>query len=334
MSRPGIAGLLGAGAVAMLPALLHNCDDVLRAMNPSLRTIAREEGPAIRKLAEEEAQLALRDAERREAARRAARPDGIARSPVGQFDESSTRTSVGTRELRPPPGPVMHSALQSADSWKPLGGETIEHVPALGVQTPDARFVNRPHLLAAFPTDDSEYEKVYRSVPTAAASAEIARLSRQLAGAGSHAKWTKYPPTADFRDSLRNLTDVDLVVIVAHAEDAGATIVLPSGHRMSYLEVHLTCGDMQVKCVVLSCHSPDLSLTSEVSTVDAIAMWSSASRTWALSRAAMDADTFVRSLREARVELQHRRQILLTTVVVASAIGGTTGYELVASRQR
>lgn len=299
-------------------------------MNPGLRAAARHEAPAIKRAIEEEANVVTKEVERREALTRAGAP-----SHTKQFvDSTATRTNERL-ELKPSASSLLQSALQNGDSWKPLAGETIEHLPIAGLQPGDAKYVNRPHLLAAFPTDEAQYQKVYGSAPTAAASAETARLARQLGTtAGSPTRWTKYPPSAEFREVLRDLREADLVVVVAHAEDTGATIVLPNGRRVPYLELHLTCSEMRVRCVVLSCHSIDLSISTEVSTVDAISMWSSASKAWELSNGGMDADSFVRNLREARLDLQHRREILLTTVAVSSAITGTAGYELVASRQR
>lgn len=335
MGRQTITGIVGAGLVAAIPALLHSCDDMLRAMAPTARRevpefVHQAERVAVRE--EVEAAAAAAEKARRGGHQAAAQVEHAL--PSSTVLEHSQSGSKDRKTLQAALNPAVHASLNKGDSWRPFAGETIEFVSTLGTAPPTSTAVSRPYLLAAFPVNEEAYRHVYRKAPTAAAESEFASLSKRLTTSSSKHHQTELNSSSNLRSALGELHDADLVVIIAHSEDLGDTIVLSSGQRLSFVEVHLTCGEVRIRCVVLSCYSPDVQLTSEVSTADALRMWSVAMKAWSASPASTDADQFVRSLRRARTDLQYRRQVLLTAAVVTPVAVGASGYELVKSRQR
>lgn len=332
MSRQGITSLVGAVALAVVPALLHSCDHILLSAKSLASKTSSHAKPVVERAVKEVEVVAPR-------------VESAAAHAIA--DESTYRSaSVGTRSVETPnsaaPIPYPRRGIEGLaerlserpSPWKEFAGEIIERpVFASGVGTPDT-VVTRPHLLAAFPTNGREYQQVYGASPTAAADKELANLTKRLSESdGGGAQRSKYPVKLSFKDALKNIRDADFVVIIAHAEDAGETLILPNGQRITYREVHSACGQERKKCVVLSCYGKDVSLNVEVSTSDAISMWSSAAKKWAKPDVEIYASGFVRDMREARTGLKQGRHIVVTTVLATSVTGGGISYNLIVSRQ-
>lgn len=228
----------------------------------------------------------------------------------------------------------VESVARSDEQWRPLPDEVIERSAFSSVRQIEFKPVRNPHLLAAFPSNGAEFEAVYGKTPSAAANSEARRLSSMLGSPDRSTAWSSPPPKSDLSGALRSLDEPDLVVIVSHAEEEGAVLVLPNGQRMRHAEVHETCAAEGVRCVVLSCYSRDLGINTEITAEDALAMWDIAQREWKKSQS-LDATEYMKHLREARVNLAMGRNIAMTAVVAAvAATAGGGAYEIVNSRQR
>src|SRR5690606_29904566 len=59
--------------------------------------------------------------------------------------------------------------------------------------------------------------------------------------------------------------NADLRIVIAHSEEGGARIVFPGGQRVALAELKRSCERSGGACLVVTCHSRDLGLSSEIS---------------------------------------------------------------------
>jgi hypothetical protein len=309
-----LARIIGAVGVVLSPVLLHGCDDILRYL---------------RRVHVEPPRGALADIIHETPFKIPTAAEGIGARSISE-ESSKAKELLKTKPAAFPVHLVAASFQPPPPKqWNKLFDEEIEAVTFSGGRA--SKEITNPQLLAAFPTDESEFLKVYdKGSPSASSSIEMNRLVAQLTNE-KNTVWTKYQKSENFRAALQRLENADLVAIIAHAEDEGRTIVLPNGTKILYSDLHGTCSELKIICVVLSCYSPDLKITSEITTSDAVTMWNSASKRWK-KNPNWNSDDFILDLRTNRSKAPSRNTIYITTVVSTSAIG--FGYQLTSSKQK
>lgn len=325
---------IGAMFVVGLPILIKGCDTsalrTLREVAPTVAHVApANELAAAKNLAREAAEAT--DAAAAGASHAA--DSAIPRTGMGMH----TATGADVEHNRPPELSTslttrapLHTPLAGLhSSWKTLPGETIEQIQfSSGVKLGR---VKEPLLIAAFPTDESQFSKVYLKTPSASSTKEMKSLAAKLPTAAGSWDWTKFSGSSTFPQELKGLKTYDLIGIIAHSEDEGRTLVLPNGTRIDFMKLHESCSNEGKVCVVLSCFSDDLKIQTEITTSDALAMWNSAIEKWK-KEPTWGSEEFILEIRKSRIKMVNRRKIYLTTVVGTGLFGGS--YQLMSSRQR
>ena len=318
---------IGALLVVSIPLLIKACDTsafkFIREVPPTV--LPQTDGPLIQ-IAESQAKLA---AEAAETAANEAAGTAIVREGTSGSD-TVQHQSLGQTSSSPTNRGLHVVAPQDANSpWKLLPGETVEQIRLMkGIKLEK---VQEPHLIAAFPTDDSQFSKVYLQTPSASSTKEMHSLTAKLPTAATSWEWTKFSGRLPFSQELKGLQKADLVGIIAHSEDEGRTLVLPNGTRIDFAKLHEICSNQGKVCIVLSCFSDDLKIKIEITTAEALTMWNSAIKKWQ-KEPTWGSDEFIAEIRQSRTRMINRRKIYLSTVVGTGVIGG--GYQLTSSRQQ
>lgn len=158
-----------------------------------------------------------------------------------------------------------------ASKWRPAAkvGQTI-------VRTfPSDVIRNRPDIQILVPQSDEDYLQVFGE----ARNGRVAEEMKESSGKLENLEATYARSLDDLTRSLaRSKSEVSY--IVAHSEDFGATIVLPTGARVPLSEIEDVCQLTGRVCIVVSCHSPHLGLTRQIEYDHAIQATAAATRAW------------------------------------------------------
>jgi hypothetical protein len=263
-------------------------------------------------------------------------PPHVPSAHYGKVDDFATAAAkgadlpTGSGTMHLPTGAGAVEAEQTAIAGGRVTGEEILvfHTgihPRVAVDLP----ASNPRLLALFPQNLREYRAVYGIEATASAEAQILKMNRRFASA---LDVERLKPGERLADVLVAQDAPSPLVILGHSEEQGGVLVLPSGARISVVDVHNRCSAAGKLCIVLTCHGEDLHLDKELAPRDALAMWRAAqakNRTSPMSIA-----EFALAMRQDQVTRETRRQIAVSGVgtgVVAGA-GGT--YVYIAGRKR
>jgi hypothetical protein len=188
-----------------------------------------------------------------------------------------------------------------------------------------AHTVERPKLLSLFPTDDDSYHALYGRVPSAAASAEIRRFNASLASYDT--SLLRSASSGEELASRIGSADGNPVVIIAHSEQNGRRIVLPSGSRLDLADLHASCVSRGKRCLVLTCHGDDFAVAGRITPADALGMWRAGEERLRVSSPTMD--EFIMGIREARLRSPAGAGVLLswTTLPVGSSAALATAED-------
>jgi hypothetical protein len=208
--------------------------------------------------------------------------------------------------------------------WSELPGEEFQRTELQDVRESASVGFGKRRVLAAFPSNESQYSVVYRRPWTASVESEAGRL-RRLAETMSDVTFFENETYIELRAVLAAFDAGDVVVIVTHAVDDGLTLVLANGQRIRYSEVHRQCAESTVRCIVLSCKSVDLALSGEIETRDALELLKQTE-----AEGLTDYESYVRLLRERRAQQEQKHGIVIT----ASVLGTGGVFLAVASHQR
>jgi hypothetical protein len=232
--------------------------------------------------------------------------DSVERPPLERL-ELPDRTGGSAEDIatRPPSRVrVTREALSNAVS------------PAL----PDVP-VQSLRLVVSIPRDVAEFARVYSVAASAADEAHMYRYADK-ARAGSAAT-----SLADLRMVLSKSAPDDVLVVVAHSEDHGRTLVLPSGERLAIATAHGECATARRRCVFLTCYSPDLGLTAQISPDNALDMWETAAE-YARQRPSTLQELTVAMRRD--LGLRRTGRYVAVSTVVATAAGAAVELSTIA----
>lgn len=205
--------------------------------------------------------------------------------------------------------------------------QLTEGLPAI-YPNPLYRPVGSPKLLVAVPRDASEFVRVYGGLPSAVQRRQLERFDSELADIESS---TRLSGGLDQLRSFVSSADSDPVVILAHSESAGSTIVLTDGRRVSAEAVQAICLAEGRACILLTCHSRDLGICGEINLLDALTTYRDGMRMLASDRDDFLVEDFVQEMTRSVQRRELVEQIAVTSA--ATAGGGGLLYVLLDGRR-
>ena len=145
----------------------------------------------------------------------------------------------------------------------------------IALSLPTTRVTARPSIHILVPQDDAGYLRMFGRSRTGLMAEQMRLANDALAGVD-----------ASFVSSMEDLnhalgsSDSNAVYLVAHSEDKGKSIALPSGARVEIRVLEDQCMAMGKVCIVLSCHSPHLGLTREIEYTHAVLAAAKSAKAW------------------------------------------------------
>src|ERR1044071_6717774 len=176
--------------------------------------------------------------------------------------------------------PFRRIPWNGEEAWRPLKNETVEWKPIIIAPDP-AKFHTHPgppRLLSLLPDDENTFVRVFAKKFTEANRRELSAITADISAAPRTRQVRIYSADHDsFAFELQHqIGDSRFAVILGHSENEGRVLVLPNGRKINVAEIHQTCLEGGVTCLVLTCFGDDFGLTEEISARDAIKMWRSA----------------------------------------------------------
>jgi len=183
-----------------------------------------------------------------------------------------------------------------------------------------------PQLLVAMPTNELQYKNIYNKDFVSGGSLfEINKFSKQLRKTFGSTNFNG--GVSDLLASLEN-SNGSPVVVFAHSEDLGRTIVLPNGEKLKDQAVHEHCFKFGKVCVVLTCYGDDFSLTDKISAENALSMWNYAQQTMKHTNSSnvkiSNADyIYLMAEKHFKTERENKAKILFSA---SGSVGGISYY--------
>jgi hypothetical protein len=205
-------------------------------------------------------------------------------------------------------------------------------------------------VLSIVPKSDKAFQNVFKTPLTAGAKEEMElygprfkNLDQSKVTVAASSNYGK----SDLFKYIKDNSEANPIIIVGHSEEvnAGRSLILPNGERVSTEVIHKTCLSANSRCLILSCYSDDFRLSGQISMRDAYFMTRRGVETLELIRtrpdllpthlkAALANESMTKTelmIEAMRAERNIRRagKIAIYTVLVASGVGVT--YEIIST---
>lgn len=141
-------------------------------------------------------------------------------------------------------------------------------------------------VTSLIPRSADEYLRTFGATSAADATRKLRSIQRDMHPLSEidemGFRFEQTTTVKEFRNGLHGGAKSEMRLVLAHAEAQGRKIVFPSGERLSFAQMRELCDPKM--CVIVSCHSRDLGLNSEISLRAAIGAIEHTVRTWKTSR--------------------------------------------------
>lgn len=243
--------------------------------------------------------------------------------------------------------------VDNKDIWAPLlPDETIRRSILIhsASKEPPANY----KVLSIIPNSDEAFENMFKTSWTAGAKKEMEKYGPRFEALDhslDHSK-VKVAASSNYGKSelfkyIKDNSEANPIIIVGHSEEvnAGRSLILPNGEKVSIDAIHKTCLSANSRCLILSCYSDDFRLSGQISMRDAYFMTRRGVETLELIRtrpdllpthikAALANESMTKTelmIEAMRAERNIRRagKIAIYTVLVASGVGVT--YEIIST---
>lgn len=242
------------------------------------------------------------------------------------------------RPLEAMPHEVRGILSRAADEWRTRGaldqslrtevasifrdtGRSISDSTTEIGRTVQPSAVSQPisgsRVVSLLPENALEFEAMYAKSPT---SRDL-RVIETIAAQAPHGPIRRTPGSGvgGLLDALVPEENV-AIIIVGHSEDGGRIVVLPSGERMSIVDIYSRCAEREAWCIVVSCRSRELGFTHDLTYKEGIEL-ALAAHEGIQSGLVHSYEDAVRLIR-ARRHIQHAGREL--TIVSLETTGATT----------